>query len=103
MQTLDGQASDRASALHKPIEAEELIKADPLEDQLIKSIYNLTEEIHLPLLMLASTLMTLEGSSMEKPGAGTATPTPSSKTMATPVPRRPPMERRTIGQTCRTL
>ncbi|WAQ89666.1 hypothetical protein PtA15_11A357 [Puccinia triticina] len=30
--------------LFKPIEAEELIKADPLEDQLIKSIYNLTEE-----------------------------------------------------------
>ncbi|PLW07643.1 hypothetical protein PCANC_26852 [Puccinia coronata f. sp. avenae] len=30
--------------LFKPIEAEELIRADPLEDQLIKSIYNLTEE-----------------------------------------------------------
>ncbi|KNZ51542.1 hypothetical protein VP01_3910g1 [Puccinia sorghi] len=30
--------------LFKPVEVEELIQADPLEDQLIKSIYNLTEE-----------------------------------------------------------
>ncbi|KAI9607236.1 hypothetical protein H4Q26_005753 [Puccinia striiformis f. sp. tritici PST-130] len=30
--------------LFKPIEVEQLIQADPLEDQLIKSIYNLTEE-----------------------------------------------------------
>ncbi|KNE92689.1 hypothetical protein, variant 1 [Puccinia striiformis f. sp. tritici PST-78] len=30
--------------LFKPIRVEQLIQADPLEDQLIKSIYNLTEE-----------------------------------------------------------
>jgi tRNA (guanine-N7-)-methyltransferase len=30
--------------LFKPIALEELIQADPLEDQLIKAIYNLTEE-----------------------------------------------------------
>jgi len=30
--------------LFRPVEVEELIQADPLEDQLIKSIYNLTEE-----------------------------------------------------------